>query len=148
MSDHLSAHVACQVRLCCSDVTIIPDLGNHFHEYNIVIIDGNDGQNCKNKTQVIINQTYPLISLDATEFSSMQFLSPDATQVKLARSSEMSDHMSSMSLDCRSKSITAYYVHTQNTLLFPVRGSSVLKCFEVSDNLNFILEPVNSGCQN
>lgn len=91
------------------------------------------------------------MSLDATEFSSMQFLSLDAAEVKLARTSEMSDHMLSMSLDCRSHSITAYYVHTQKTtiLLFPVKGSSTsLMCFEVVDNLNFILEPANSGCKN
>lgn len=108
--------------------------------------------------RVIINQTYPLMSLDAVILAPCSFYLhwtisawqvSCQTQVKLARTSELSDHMSSMSLDCSSQSITAYCVHTQKTaiLLFPTKGSST-KHFEVADNLNLILEPVSAGCKN
>ncbi len=44
----------------CSIVVVFTNLSNYICEYSVTITDRYDGQNCENKTQVVINRNYPL----------------------------------------------------------------------------------------
>lgn len=39
-----------------SNTGMLPDLGNYFSDYNVMITERNDGQNCKNKTEIDSNK--------------------------------------------------------------------------------------------
>lgn len=38
---------------------MFPDLNNYFGEYSVIISGGSNGKSCENKTQIVINSSFP-----------------------------------------------------------------------------------------
>lgn len=45
-----------------SNIATFPDLSIYLSENNVLVTETNNGKNEKNKTQVVMNQIYPLLS--------------------------------------------------------------------------------------
>lgn len=51
-ADCLTAGVSFPVGFCCGNVAMFPDICNYSGEFNVIITDGTDGQNYKNRSQI------------------------------------------------------------------------------------------------
>lgn len=68
-------------------MSVFPDVSNYFIWYDAIITDKNDSHTYKNKTQVVINQDYPLmihfkeqIKTDLPKHNSVNYNSASASK--------------------------------------------------------------------